>query len=198
MSPTPPARRDPNLPDELINGAVSAIPIPGLSLVGPLAGRLARAVRAEWARNLSVALYAAEETAGLSREQLTELLAENPRLVLLFVRVIHAAGMNGHDEALKGMGAALGDAARAPSRANEAEVILAAFVDLTADHIALLRCVSVPDPRGQDGAALWSTEHVLEAVGLPETTVTVCFPLSLRGGWLKTRTAALEEVRFTR
>lgn len=50
--------------------------------------RLTRAVIAEHKRNRSRALRAAELMSGLSREELAETIAENPRLVPLLTRVL--------------------------------------------------------------------------------------------------------------
>jgi hypothetical protein len=105
--------------------------IPGFGwLIAPLGKRGAEAVAREWARNRSVALRAAERVSGMSREELEDAISANPGAASLTVRLLLAAGMNGYDATLKGMGATLGHAVHEPDLISEAELILAAMADL--------------------------------------------------------------------
>src|SRR3954447_26511649 len=67
---------------------------------GPLVSRLLGKVAEEWQRNGSVAMRAAEQASGQSREDLLETLAESPRLLSLATRLLIAAGTNGYDPVL--------------------------------------------------------------------------------------------------
>ena len=57
-------------------------------MLEPLVGRAMDAMRAEHARDASVALRAAKRVSGLSREDLQERIAEDRRLVSLLARVL--------------------------------------------------------------------------------------------------------------
>lgn len=80
--------------------------------------RLARSVTAEWRRNTSNALRAAEAASGRSREDFAEWIKEDVRAIPLYLKVLWAAGMNGHDQTLRAMGAVLGSVAQATARGN--------------------------------------------------------------------------------
>ena len=58
--------------------------------------RMYRAVAAEWQRNRSTVLRAAEAAEGLTREQFEAWAEEEPRAIPLYVKILWAAGMNGH------------------------------------------------------------------------------------------------------
>jgi predicted transcriptional regulator len=130
-------RRGDQLPEELTAAAAEMIPV-----IGPIAGlftkRSVAKIREEHARRVSIALRAAERLSGMTREELGDAIAEDPRLVPLVTRVLYAAGMNGHDRTLAAMGTALGDAVRDRDRLGEVELILAALADLGAEHVILL------------------------------------------------------------
>ncbi len=89
---------------------VTGLPGPVGSSVGK---RMYRAVAAEWQRNRSTALRAAEAATGLTREQIEEWAEAEPRAIPLYLKVLWAAGMNGHDDTLRAMGTVLGASARA-------------------------------------------------------------------------------------
>lgn len=176
--------------DELVAGMVELVP--GGSLVsGPIA-RLAKAARQEHGRRRSVAIAAAVDMSGLgSPEDLAEAIAEDPDLIPLLTRVLYAAGMNGYDEVLETLGAAVGSAVADRSRVDEVSMILTALENLTRLHIQVLgaatyRARQVPDTFGMaelmDHAEDMSEDHVkialagLVAIGLIET-------VSLYGGF---------------
>ena len=131
-------RSEENLLADVVESAVGALPGP-FALLAPFAERLTRKVQAERKRNTSVALRAAEWVSGKSREDLAEEIADRPELVPLLTRLLHAAGMNGHDDVLEALGTAFGDAVKEPSKVGEAELILEVLEGLTADHIRVLR-----------------------------------------------------------
>ena len=85
---------------------------------------LARGLRQEWTRKGSVALRAAEKASGLTREEMGEAIAEDPRLLPLVTLLLYVAGMNGHDRTLAAMGTVLGDALRERKALDECELIL--------------------------------------------------------------------------
>jgi hypothetical protein len=74
----------------------------------------------------------------MSREELGDAIADNPRLIPLVTRVLYAAGMNGHDRTLAAMAIALGDAVGDRDHLSEVELILAALADLGAEHVILM------------------------------------------------------------
>jgi len=107
---------DPLVP-ELVGAALDLLP--GGGLLGVFGERGMRLVLEEWLRNRSLALRLAKEHAGLSREDLDELIAKNPKVVPLLVRTLHAAGMTGQDAALKLLAGFLGDALADVTRISE-------------------------------------------------------------------------------
>jgi hypothetical protein len=83
----------------------------------------------------------------MTREDLAESLAADPKLMPLYVRVLYAAGMNGSDEVLLAMGKLLGVAADAASRqdtgqVDEAELVMKALQDLGTHHFVLLAALA--------------------------------------------------------
>ncbi|GAA4727492.1 hypothetical protein GCM10023328_02150 [Modestobacter marinus] len=133
--------------------------------------RLFRQVFAEWGRNGSVALSAAEAASGLTREELAESLRERPRLHPLLTRLLFAAGMNGHDAVLRAMGTAVGNAVVDPLRVDECELILAALADLNAAHTQLLHLMTTQatvSPEGSEGGLFWTTETLVTEADFPD------------------------------
>lgn len=116
----PTAGDPPPLPVDLLASGADAL-VPG---AGPVLRRGLRAVSQEWSRNHSMALEAAEDASGLTREQLADLLAEDAAFVPLSVRLLYAAGINGYEPTLRAVGAIFGQAAAEPSRVDECAVIL--------------------------------------------------------------------------
>lgn len=160
-------RRGKGLPAE-VGASLSDSLIPG---VGPIIKGLLSGVQTEWERNGSVALRAAEAASGLRREELAEALREEPRLHPLITRLLFAAGMNGHDAALRAMGTAVGQAVAEPIRVEECELILTALADLSAAHTKLLLLMSRPPVRGEEGSHgqwFWTPESLLEAAAFPD------------------------------
>jgi len=167
-----------SLSDDFVEGIVSLIPMAG-PLAAPLARRLSRAVRAEHARNFSVAIKAAERMSGRTREQLAEAIEEDPRLVPMVTRLLYAAGMTGQEESLWLMGAAFGDAVREPDKLDEAEMILSAMTDLRAHHVQVLRLVATaapppPDSDTEGAKGVWWPAVIGNASGMREEFVILC------------------------
>ncbi len=75
--------------DEAGAGLVSMVPILGPLMADP-ARRFVRGLREEHARNHSRALRAAQTLSGLSREDLTERILQNPSLIPIVARVLFA------------------------------------------------------------------------------------------------------------
>ena len=123
---------------ELASAAVDSLP--GGAFLGVLLDRATRAVQAEWRRNLSTAIKIATHQAGLSREDLDELIEREPRLV----RVLYAAGKNGHDKTLKLLGGFLGQALADTSRIDDVALMLSAIENLSEHHIKVLEIVETP------------------------------------------------------
>lgn len=164
--------KEPNLWDETVGGAVSLIPFFG-PVAGPVLARCSRRVRQEHQRNASVALRAAEDLTGRRREEIAEAVADDPYLVPLFIRVLYAAGINGHDATLRALGYAFGDAVLDRSRIAEADLILAALVDLGEPHIRMLRYLAVAasfTTAAQLAGLGPDAQPALPGGGLPEST----------------------------
>ncbi|MEV8029147.1 hypothetical protein [Cellulosimicrobium funkei] len=146
------SRRNDDHPADAAASEVAGSVIPGF---GWLFGRLSARLRAEWQRNTSTALRVAEGVAGMSREDLEDCIAADPDMIPLYMHVLWAAGMNGHDATLRAMGAALGDAARGkrdgrPDGFEEAEDVLRAMRDFTPRHFRALRYIADHAPSPTD------------------------------------------------
>lgn len=129
-----------HLSDELAGDAGNfLLPVGG----GALSKWLWRPVREEWERNASKALRAAENASGMTREDLAELVENDPRAMPLYLQILWAAGMNGHDKTLRAMGAVFGHAADASARNDDegfedAELALRAMAGLGRRHFRVL------------------------------------------------------------
>ncbi len=174
------AGQDDDLGPELVASTAGLLPLVGAS--APLIKRLARAVRDEHRRRQSVALNLAEEYAGgLSREELTEQIAAHPHLQPLLVRLLHAAGMNGHDRTLRALGGALGTAVADRTRIDECELILTALADLTETHVVVLQQID-------DGASNeWTTALVADVLRLSEKVTGLAVATLLSRGLIEQR-----------
>jgi len=165
--------------DALTGGAMEAlaalagVAVPGS---GPALQLLAQKIRQERERSASTALTRAEQITGLTREELADEIARDPRLVPLAARLLHAAGMNGHDRTLQAMGAALGAAVNRRESLDECELILTALGDLTDSHAAVLAVMAqeVPGEPDAERRSRWSREELTEACGLGDRVVTIC------------------------
>lgn len=127
---------DDSLMPELVGGAVGLLP--GGGLVGALRERATRAVMSEWRRNNSKVLALATAQAGMSREDLAEVLEREPSVVPLLVRTLYAAGMSGQDKTLRVLAGFLGAAFADLSKVDDVSLMLAAVADLHEHHIKVL------------------------------------------------------------
>lgn len=111
----------------------------------------------EHAQRASQALRVAEAASGMSREELADLLDRQPELVSLYLQVLYAAGMNGHDQVLRAMGAAMGLAAAAVQSDDrgtfeDIELVLRAMKDFTPRQFQVLHSTATGTGRkGDDG-----------------------------------------------
>jgi hypothetical protein len=163
-----------------VQGAVEAGVDAALPGFGWLFGLFAKwgfeGLSQEWARLASTALKAAERRSHRSREDIADLIKEDPRLVPLVIRVLFTAGMNGDEEALKAMGAALGEALRDRSRIDEADLLLRSVADLRGEHLLVLKYLSsLPphDPEERDKGDRMVAK-IAEEVGLTEGFTNIC------------------------
>lgn len=160
--------------------------VPSLGVLTPAAERLLVKVRQERARRVSHALRTAERVTGLTREELTDRIEADPRLVPLYVRILYAAGMNGADDTLAAMGATLGVAVGDEDRLEDAEIIMAALQDLGDHHFVVLRALTVPPATDGQGNAMesWYTSpSIAERAGLYESRTRTCL-VNLAGAGL--------------
>jgi hypothetical protein len=161
-------------------GELAGLVAPGFGTVAKwLTGHASR----EWERNRSVALHAAEQLSGMTREEIGEAVAEDPRLVPLVTRLLHTAGTNGHDRTLKAMGAAFGDAVRHRDAIDECELILTSLADLTDAHTVVLLKLTEdapyiepydPSRPDQQRGRAWQPQSLQQAVPLPSRVTALC------------------------
>lgn len=121
----------------------------------------------------------ATQRAGISREDLAERLERDPQLVPLFVRVLYAAGMNGHDRTLRLLGGFLGDALSDVSQVDDVSLMLAAVENLSEHHIKVLELaassLSSHDSIAGVQARHWTTGLMIQVAGMrPELTLVAC------------------------
>jgi hypothetical protein len=159
--------------------ALAGFPIPGLGILGE---RFTSHLREEWTRKSSIALEAAERAAELTREELGEVIANHPRLVPLATRLLYAAAMNGHEDTLRAMGSAFGDAVRDPDGIDESELILTALADLTEDHARTLLLLSAEPPEREDSARVWTAATLAEESKIPPRSAILCLGALLARG----------------
>jgi hypothetical protein len=175
------------LTDDVVAGAVESIPVVG-PILAPFFKRGSRRIREEWARNTSKALRAAERASGMTREQLADVISEDPRLIPLVTRVLFAAGMTGQDSILRALGTALGDAAREPDKLDEAELLLIGMTDLRRHHVVLLEIMSDDPPqpdRPGGGFVHWHASLLAEKSGYSSDVVTICIAGLLNSGLIR-------------
>ena len=160
--------------DELVAGFVGQIPLVG-NVLSVFAKRGTKEIRQEWARNSSKALRAAERMSGLSREDLTDRICENPRLIPLVVRVLYTAGMTGQDTILRALGTALGDAVRDPEKVDEAELLLIGMTNLRRHHIVILEIMAKPPhPTNPNKFTYWTPESLADESTYDLYLVNIC------------------------
>lgn len=169
---------DDRLADEVAGDVAGAI----VPFAGPLGQRAAGLVRKEWARLTSKALKAAEVSSGMTRESLQDWVEKDPRAIPLYLKVLWAAGMNGHDATLRATGAVLGEAARSADGSDEsivrAELALSAMSDLGPLHFNILAALNVSDVAvTEDGAENYSEfvpDFVAGRAGMSEPLAAQC------------------------
>lgn len=173
--------------DELSAGAVQQIPGIGW-LMAPLARGLSRSIREETKRNTSKALRAAERISGMNREELSDRISENPRLVPLVTRVLYTAGMTGQDTILKALGTALGEAVRNSEKIDEAELLLVGMADLREYHIDILKNMTErrPHPKEPETFIYWTSQSLTEKTNYDRDIVNICLAGLVRSGLIRT------------
>lgn len=127
--------------DDALNPVAHALVTDLLSVVGiptETVRAFAHAAREEHARRVSLALNAAEELTGRSRESLALTATNSPELLSLTVRVLLAAGNSGNDAVLSMLGQLLGRACEASSLGGEQELLVAAIEGLTREQLVVL------------------------------------------------------------
>lgn len=170
---------DGNLADNLAGDALGFL-LPFGDTIGQ---RISGVIRKEFSRLTSRALRAAERSSGLTREDLYEWLEREPRAVPLYMKVLWAAGMNGHDATLKAMGAVLGEAATASARGEDealarAELALQAMSNLGPLHFKVLSVLSESDvivtEDGGDNFTQFTPAHVSNEGQMSEPLASQC------------------------
>jgi len=95
----------------------------------------------EWGANRSLAMAAAERTAGMSREDIADRINTHPELVPLVTRLLYEGAMTGQHPVLEAMGAAFGSAIGDLPNLNQYELILGGLRNLQGDDVRLLRLI---------------------------------------------------------
>jgi hypothetical protein len=161
-------------------------------------------VSAEWRRNSSNALRAAEAASGLSREDFAEWIKQDVRAIPIYLKVLWAAGMNGHDQTLRAMGAVLGSAAQATARGDdeafeEAELALRAMSDLTPRHFRVLHVLDTAEVVTSEGRGLnyvsFMPNMVARAAGMREEVAHQCL-INLAGAGLATTASVYDGMAY--
>jgi hypothetical protein len=186
------------LPD-LIGDATSLF----MPFGGSVGKRVAGLLLAEWKRNSSSALQAAERVSGLSREDFVDWIGREPRAVPLYLTVLWAAGMNGHDQTLRAMGAVFGQAAKAAARTDDAafedaELALGAMAGLLPRHFLVLAQIErgvVVRPDGSENYIEVTPDFVGNQVGLTEDIAHQCL-LNLAAAGLVVSKPVLEATAY--
>jgi hypothetical protein len=180
--------------DELVEDIAGDAMAALIPMGGTLGKRFVRSLTTEWRRNTSNALGVAEEASGLSREDFAGWIKEDVRAIPLYLKVLWAAGMNGHDQTLRAMGAVLGSAAQATARGDdeafeEAELALRAMSDLTPRHFRVLRVLNeaqvVTPEGGEPNYGQFTPDHVASEAGMREEVAHQCL-INLAGAGLAT------------
>lgn len=188
-----------SLPAE-IAADLASIVLPGS---GSAVTRMFNAVRDEWSINRSAALMAAEQTAGLSREDLAERIEASPELVPLVTRLLWEAAMTGQGPLLEAMGAAFGAAVDDVSHAQDYELVLGGLRNLRGDDVRILRYLCERDVFFQQSDAAevdvppsYQTVRQLGEL-LPLSEAAIAFGLvRLVGQGFATSMAVLDGTRF--
>ncbi|MBM0123436.1 hypothetical protein [Pimelobacter simplex] len=185
-------RSEDNLADRLAGDAFGTL-VPGANAIGE---QVAGLVRREWARLTSRALTVAEVRSGLTREEFADWVEAEPQAVPLYMKVLWAAGMNGHDATLRAMGAVLGEAANATARKDEegfarAELALQAMTDLGPLHFRVLAVLAdsvVVTQQDGDNFGQFVANYVATKAAMSEVVVEHCL-LNLANSGLTTLTS---------
>lgn len=189
--------------DEVASEVAGALP-PG---AGPVVSWMSSGMRQELRRLVSQALKAARAVSGRSHEDLEEIFEQDPTLTPLYMRVLWAAGMNGHDQTLRAMGAVLGEAVRASDGGEsesvaDADQALIAMSGLTPRHFRALRFLCSNPKKHSTGRVLekgssgWGAEGVAEAMGLTEERAAWCLSDLARTGLVGTANGGVGAVPF--
>lgn len=167
--------KDDNLPGSLVGDALGEL-MPFGATVGK---RMAGAVRREWARLTSQALAAAEDSSGLTREDFESWIESDPKAVPLYMKVLWAAGMNGHDQTLRAMGAVLGEAARASAQSRDealerAELALQAMSGLGPLHFQVLSVLADSVVIPAKNLTQFTPDYVSDKARMSESLASQC------------------------
>lgn len=130
--------------NELVRALVSTgMQSIGLGAVDPLVQLLVKPLSEEIQRRRSIALRAAEDLSGLSREELADRIEAVPEGVDRLVRVLYAAGMTGYDDALKMMGQSLSRRLAATDARQQAkeDAMLSVLDGIEPRHVQMLTAI---------------------------------------------------------
>ena len=119
---------------------------------------------------------------------MAERLEREPELVPLFVRVLYAAGTNGHDKTLKILGGLLGHALADVSQVDDVSLLLSAVENLTEHHLKVLEILETPPTQyaALSGIAgqRWNTGLVVQVSGMRRELTLVAVQGLLNAGFV--------------
>lgn len=133
------------LPLEMVAAAIGGVPIIGGALA-PAAERGLEQLLAERRRNSSRLLELACQRAGMSREDLADLICESPETLGLTTRILYTAGMTGSDEIIQILAGFLGEALADPVKTDDVEVFVGAMTQFSGRHIQVLERIATGPP----------------------------------------------------
>jgi hypothetical protein len=165
----------------IVSGVSGALPIFG-GFVEPIAENILQKAKEEWTRNHSKALEVAQRAAGLERDQLGEAIANNPSLIPLYVRILYAAGMNGHDEVLRTIGTLFGGAVKEVLDSDTysldyLEAILSSLDGLGPIHFRILHALEsgqIPNESGSKDQTQHSSDLISAHLTIDQDLADMC------------------------
>jgi hypothetical protein len=155
----------------IVSGVSGALPIFG-GFVEPIAENILQKAKEEWTRNHS----------GLERDQLGEAIANNPSLIPLYVRILYAAGMNGHDEVLRTIGTLFGGAVKEVLDSDTysldyLEAILSSLDGLGPIHFRILHALEsgqIPNESGSKDQTQHSSDLISAHLTIDQDLADMC------------------------
>ncbi|WP_432521482.1 hypothetical protein [Kineococcus sp. SYSU DK006] len=118
----------------------------------------------------------------MTREEMADAIAADPRLVPLLQRLLFAAGMNGYDPPLAAMGEALGRALDDDGALDESTLLIQVLDGITPVHVQALELLESPAPgRTAENHVVWTNGNLLRKSVSPHLMEMALAGLVARG-----------------